>query len=222
VKKLFIIIPSIFTIFLFIVLNYLLWDRANKIEQDSSKDSTIAALGREIQNMETTDNILRDRVTKLDTDNKSKDDKISDLNNNLKEQQDNLSQKNELIDHIKSSSDLTDAVEVIRNWADNMSKGQYENAYQLQTPTAFGQQQTQDDFVKLCKSKITGFKVVSEKPVLQPATEDKKGDVVFKITVTVTRTADSSKFVFQEGNNDRLLTVIYNKEKNSWLISKIE
>lgn len=221
-KKLFIIIPSIFIIFLFIVLNYLLWDRENKIEQDTSKDSTIAALGREIQNMETTDNLLRDRATRLEADNKSKDDKINELNNNNKEQQDTLSQKNDTIDHIKATSDLTGAVETIKNWTENMSKGLYENAFQLQTATAFGQQLNQDDFVKLCKSKITAFKVTSEKPVLQPATEDKKGEIVFKISVSITRGADSSKFIFQDGNNDRLLTVVYSKEKNRWLISKID
>lgn len=221
-KKLFIIIPSLLTILLFIVLNYLLWDRENKIEQDSSKDSTIAALGREIQNMESTDTLLRDRVTRLEADNKSKDDKISELNNNIKEQQENLGQKNDIIDQIKATSDLTGAIATIKNWTDNMSKGLYENAFQFQTTTAFGQQQTQDEFVKLCKSKITEFKVISEKPVLQPVTEDKKGEIVFKITVNISRVSDSGKFILQEGNNERLVTLIYSKAKNTWLISEID
>jgi len=222
VKKLFIIIPLVLTIFLFIVLNYLLWDRENKIEQDSSKDSTISALGREIQNMEATDNLLRDRVNKLEADNKTKDDKINDLNKNAKDQQDTLVQKNDMIDKIKPTSDLSAVIDTINIWSDNMAKGQYENAFQLQTPMAFGQLQTQDDFIKLCKSKITAFKVISEKPVLQPTAEDRKGEIIFKITVNVTRIPDSSKFIFQDGNNDRLLSMIYSKEKNAWLISRID
>jgi len=206
---------------LFIVLNYLLWDRQNKIVQDSSKDATISALGREIQNMESVEDLLRQRANKLESDLKSSKDEVNGLNNEKGKLQTSLSLKNEIIDQLKQSANLSAPEETINNWLDIVSSGEFEKAYHLQTSTVLGQQISQDEFVKQFKSKIKSLKS-SSKPTLQPLTEEKKGDIVFLVSVQVERIPDSGKFIFEEGKNDRMFTLVFNKEKNAWLISSIE
>jgi len=222
VKKLFIIIPCLFIMFFFIVLNYLLWDRQNKAVIDSSKDATISALGREIQNMETVDGLTRERLDKVESDYKTLREKADELNSDKSKLQASLTIKNDIIEQLKQTADLSAPQAAVKNWLDNVSKGQYENAYQLQTATAFGSQMTQDEFVKQMKAKIKTLKVTSDKPVLQPPIADRPGDIIFKVGVEVTRIPDSGKFVFEEGKTERQFTVIFNKEKNTWLVSLVE
>lgn len=221
-KKLFIIIPCLFLMFLFIVLNYLLWDRQNKAVIDSSKDATISALGREIKNMETADSLTRDRLDKAESDNKTLKDKADESNNDKNKLQASLNLRNDIIEQLKQTADLSAPQAAVKNWLDNVSKGQYENAYQLQTATAFGTQMSQDDFVKQMKAKIKSLKVTSDKPVLQAPIADRPGDIIFKVGVEVTRVPDSGKFVFEDGKSDRQFTVIFNKEKKVWLVSLVE
>lgn len=221
-KKLFIIIPCLLLMFLFIVLNYLLWDRQNKAVIDSSKDATISALGREIKNMETVDGMTRERLDKVEADYKTLKDKSDELTNDKSKLQATLTNKNDIIEQLKQTADLSAPQAAVKNWLDNLSKGQYENAYQLQTATAFGSQMSQDDFVKLMKSKIKSLKVTSDKTVLQPPLADRPGDIIFKVGVEVARIPDSGKFVFEDGKTERQFTVIFNKEKNTWLVSLVE
>lgn len=208
--------------FFFIVLNYLLWDRQNKAVIDSSKEATISALGREIKNMETVDSLTRERLDKVEADYKTLRDKADELTNDKNKLQASLTTKNDIMEQLKQTADLSAPQAAVKNWLDNVSKGQYENAYQLQTATAFGTQMSQDDFVKLMKSKVKSLKVTSDKPVLQPPIAERPGDIIYKVGVEVTRVPDSGKFVIEEGKNERQFTVIYNKEKNVWLVSLVE
>lgn len=221
-KKFFIIVPSLVIIFLFIVLNYLIWDRQNKIVLDSSKDATISALGREIQNMETTEKSLRDRLSKLETDLRGSENNVDSLNKDKAKLQETLVIKNDTLEELKKTADLSTAATAVRSWVEFLSKGQYENAYNLQLPTALGHQMTLEEFQKQWEGKIKSIKISADKPVLAPTTEGKNGEIVCKYTIEIVRVPDTGKYIFEEGKNDKLFTVIFSQSKNSWLIASVE
>lgn len=207
---------------LFIFLNYLLWDRENKIDNDKSKDASIAALGRELKNLDSANIILRERNTKFESDIKAFEDRINENQNEKAKLSSQLAQRNETINQIKQTADLNLPQTAILKWGEAFEKSQYEAAYLLQLPTAFGQQLSLDDYVKLCKSKLKSFKILSVKPFIENTPEERKGEILFKVSLDVKRVTESGKFLFEDGISERIFSVIFLKEKNAWIIGDIQ
>lgn len=222
-KKLVLVMICALVMVLFIALNYLLWDRENKMNIDARKDINIATLGREVSNLEAANASLKEKVSKLEAGAKTLEQKNEELQQEKNKTTGALAQKNEIINQLKQMIDTKGFEAVITKWADCIDKGQYDQAYQLQLSQLSNQQNmTFEEFTNYYKTHIKNIKVTAIKLNIQGAPEDKKGDITFKVSLEVKRVPNSGKAIFEEGNSDKLFTLVFLKEKNIWVIGEIQ
>ncbi|HHW32247.1 MAG TPA: hypothetical protein GXX20_11360 [Clostridiaceae bacterium] len=231
-KKLVLIVVWLLLIAVFVVLNYLIWDRENK-EKDiesleslnASNSSSIAALGREINNLETEKKRMESEIFDLKK-------KISDLEDaNKKIEEDNkknleiIQRKNETIYTLIQQSGTKDIEKAIINWVDSINAGNYDEAYKLirLRPSSNQVLMSPKEFADNYKNSIKSIKIESMEFLPEDILDNKKGDIVFKVQFIIEKSEgfDRSFTDFSEGLNERYITVDYSKEMEQWMISGI-
>lgn len=236
-KKLVLVVVWILLIAVFVVLNYLIWDRENK-EKDiesleslnASNSSSIAALGREINNLETEKKRLETEIFNLEK-------KISDLEETNKEiEEDNrknleiISRKNEIIYKLIQQLDKKEVEKVIIKWADNINNGNYDEAYKLMrlSPSSNQALMNSKEFAENYKNSIKSIKIetmelLPEEILREDISGDKKGDIVYKVIFNVEKSEGYDKSItsFSEGLNERYITLDYSVEMEQWMISGV-
>lgn len=212
-----------FVMVLFIALNYLLWDRENKINIDAHKNASISALGREINMLESSNSTSKDKISKLESTVRSLEQKNDELQQTKNKNASALAQKNEIIYQLKQMVDVKVFESILYSWTEAIDKGQYEIAYQLQLSQLASQQtMTLEEFTNQYKTNIKNIKVNTVTLNLQGVPEDKKGDISLRIFFDVKKNQNTGKFLFDEGANEKLVTLVFSKEKNTWVIGDIQ
>lgn len=222
-KKLVMVIVCTLVMILFIALNYLLWDRENKMNIDAHKDASINALGREIRNLEASNSSFKERINVLEGNIKLLEKKNEELQHEKDITAGNILQKNEIINQLKQTVDGNTFENVVLKWVDAIDKAQYESAYKLQLSQFPNQNaMTLEDFINYYKANVKNIKVTAVSMNIQGVPDEKKGDITLKVALEVKRVPNSGKIIFEEGQNEKLFTVIFSKEKNSWIIGDIQ
>lgn len=231
-KKLVLVVVWLLLIAVFVVLNYLIWDRENR-EKDikslenlnASNNSSITALGREINNLETEKKRLEAEIFDLKK-------KVSDLENaNKKMEEDNnknleiIQRKNETVYMLIQQSGTKDIEKAIIKWVDSINTGNYEEAYKLIRLRPFSNQvlMSSKEFADNYKNSIKSIKIESMELLPEDILDNKKGDIVFKVQFNVEKSEGFDRLFtdFSEGLNERYITVDYSKEMEQWMISGI-
>lgn len=226
-KKLVLVMTCILILTIFIALNYLLWDRENKIQNfeslNSSKSASIDTLGEKIKNLDDVNKRLNERVNELETNNKALVDKNNQLTQEKSLLQINLDNKTALMDKYKHQLDMKFFEDQIRSWAENIEKGQYDAAFDLQSKDALKADGVDNfnDFANKFRKIIKTVKVKSVKFELDGLPEDKKDFIVIKAALDVKKIENSGKSIFEDGVNERYFTFAFDTAKNNWVISSI-
>lgn len=222
-KKVVLVLVCSLILTVFIAFNYLLWDRERFQDIDASKSASIEALGREINKLTSDNKQLESRISDMDSYIKTLQIRINQLEQENYKNKELISQKNEIINIFKQQVDLKPMEETIIKWVDSIDKGQYETAYDLQLKQYTSQNSpvSLTDFINIFKNNITSMKIKSIKLYIDKVSNDKKGDVVFKVSLEVKKTGDNVRSLFENGINEKLFTVIYDSVKNCWIISDI-
>lgn len=231
-KKLVLVVVWILVIAVFIVLNYLLWDRESK-EKDirsleninASNNSSILALGREINNLESDKKWMVEKLSDME-------DRLAVLeetNKKLKEENhkslDIIDVKNEVIYRLVQRSDIRDLETIIRKWVEYIETAQYEKAYELMifNSSKDNRFMSLEEFTDNYKNSIKSIKLRSIMLLAEEMPEEKRGDIAFKVLLDVVKSegTDTSITHFTDGENERYFTLVYSKEKDHWVISGI-
>lgn len=226
-KKLVLVMTCILILTIFMALNYLLWDRENKIQNfeslNYSKSASIDTLGEKIKNLDDVNKRLNERVNELESNNKALVDKNNQLTQEKSLLQINLDNKTALMDKYKHRLDMKPFEDQIRSWAENIEKGQYDAAFDLQSKDALKADGVDNfnDFANKFRKIIKTVKVKSVKFELDGLPEDKKDFVVIKAAFDVKKIENSGKSIFEDGVNERYFTFAFDPAKNNWVISSI-
>lgn len=228
-KKLVLILVCVIVLTVFIAMNYLLWDRENKLQSyeslNSSKNVSIEALSDKIKTLEESNGQLQATIDDLVNRNKRLTDDNAQIELDRMKLQTEVSSKNGAIEKLKQTADMKDLEEVIKKWIDDVDNGQYENAYKLIDPNAINLTgfRNQDDFSDYFKTNIKSMKYRSVKLVTDSIPKNRIGDLIFKVVLDVKKTDASvdNSVMFSDGQNIRYFKLVFDTEKNNWVISEI-
>jgi len=231
-KKFILVMVCTLLMTLLIAFNYLLWDRENKkkdiedLEQSNVSNSvSINALGRNIKQLEDENRALNEKIELMEGNIKELDENISTLESEKNRLIRILEQKNTAINKLKEEVDLSILEAAVRKWVQAINSGDYETVYSLQTA---GMNQSSGffkvtDLENSYKNSIQSIKLKSIKFDMEEIPVETPGGICFFVTLDVKKSgnADARKIQLEEGINEKLIAVDYDKEKNTWMISGI-
>jgi len=244
-KKLGVISSFLIILILMTGLNYLLWEREGweediKVLQDTnaSYTLTINALTRQLENLE---NTLKARNESID--------KITKENNELKKKLEDLKQEN-----IRSNNIIKNKVAVINNiynnigdqdyikdfisqWAEYISQGEYEKAYNMCYEQEQEAAETLEEYTNKFKNIVENIDVKSVKIFdvsgnLKTKEENtdqyligeyEKGDLFLTVELDV-KLADwavNYDIMFDQGTNKNIFVLKYKPDSGKWFIIDI-
>lgn len=206
----------------FIAFNYLVWDRENRIRSFEGNDykASMDTLGAKISELTEKNELLTAQVNQLENSNKVSEAKNSQLADEKRVLEETLNQKNEVIDKLEQSMNPEALEAVVRNWADCINDGRYEDVYLLQSKEMQAQNSAKD-IEDRYKPAVKSVQVRAIKHLTVELPDRRKGEILFKVTFDVKNVNAANNTVFEEGLNDRYFTFLYETEKNVWTISGI-
>ncbi len=234
-KKLVLLMVSALVLTIFISFNYLLWfrgeqitdyqDRIKKIEEQQAMKENIANsnnnyyLGQILEKNREIE-YLNKEIERLKSDSNR-------LEQELQLGTTDLKRKSAVINKLKVQSDLEPLKAVITTWIELIDKGMYENAYRLQNNLLDGASMSQEaaknlsEFTDKYRKNIKNVSVKSIELLSEGFTDDKKGDIVFKVSIDVKKPENSDYNEFLEGINTLYFGMTVDQSGNRWIISSI-
>ena len=105
-KRFVVIITSILVLFVFIALNYLLWDRENLVTQGKDNQASIETLTRMNMTLNQEKSRLEQQVTELQKQIQGLEDKVKELQSNVLEQKKIADERTSFITKLKTQLDI--------------------------------------------------------------------------------------------------------------------
>ncbi len=228
-KKFILVMVCVIVLAIFIALNYLLWDRDNKIQNfqdlNSSKSVSIDALTDKIKNLDETVRQLNSTVDSLQSKNKELFDSSAALSLDKAKLQSQIQNLNAAISRLKLSANLDALQNNIKKWADGLDKGQYDISYRLMDIESVNIDnfKSMDGFSSYFKNNIKSIKLKSLKLVVDELPADKVNNIIYKTTFDIKKAdmADATDQFFTDGQSTMYITISFNVKKNDWVITSM-
>ncbi len=223
-KKLVLVLVFSILMIIFFTFNYLLWEKEQStVDIKSLKSSNeyneeiIETLGRELRE-------LRNLSKELEGSNKDLKTKNDRLAKEQLELKDSVNRKSKVIDQFKYRADLRPLENTIRTWADNINKGNYTAAYNLEfnQVNSIGNSVSSKEYGEIMGNTVKNIKVRSIKLGNSNSGDMVKGDMLFMVTLDVNLMEGSISDKYKEGLNDMIFALVFDIEENRWRISDIK
>ncbi|MCX8130787.1 MAG: hypothetical protein N3I35_11885 [Clostridia bacterium] len=228
-KKLVLILVCAMLMTVFVAFNYLLWDKEQNTKsiktlevKNDNKDATIDALGRDIKNLEYANRDLNSKVKVLENNYNELQKKNDEMQQDYLKSRQLIESKDAIISVFKEQVDMKPLEAVIKKWVESIDRGQYETAYKLEyrhyknSGEVIGLNEYSDNYKKAIKSiKIKSVKLEDEEA------ESEREGITFIAVLDVKKNEDASGTIFTDGINEKVFSVIYDKEKGGWIIADI-
>lgn len=227
-KRFVVIVTSLFIIFVFIALNYLLWDRESLVNLRKSDQASIDALGR--INMS-----LSNEKNWLEQNNDDLKNQIEELKKNIKELEANIIDQQQLIDnntqfiidmkHHINPEPLQLAVE---EWVNLISGAKYDEAYARAASNCkfWGNIWTVRMFSDYFAQNVEQIQLILDDETSKPMAEvipSQTADWEMNVSVhvqAVLKEGARQDYLRQEENILRF-TFVYSERLEQWLINSI-
>ena len=231
-KKLVLVMICALLIVVFIALNYLLWDRENKVKDietlessQASSSASINALGREIKKLEDDAKLLKDRIEELEKEKEQIQSEKVDIIQDKLSAEAIAAHKTQVARKLAQIADLKTVDAPIRSFFESLDAGGYEAAYELVRKQMVNQNEriSLEDFSDSYKKTVKSIKIKSIELYPQEVPGEESRDMVFKVVLEV-KAADESagtQGLFTEGENERYIGVDYNPMIDEWVIASI-
>ncbi len=230
-KKLVLFLISALFIFVFIALNYLIWEKENT-EKDIenlkylnlSSNSRINAYERDIKDLEEQIKMLRAELDELEKNNKLLEEDKLKLENEISYYTDVLEKKSATINALSRIADVKELEAPVRKWVDAINTGNFDEAYKLLSKELLQKENMRnpDDVAQKFKDFVNSIKMVDIKFISEEIPENKIGNIIFNAVIDVENKKDKSgNNLFINGSNNVFFTVDYDAERQCWVISDI-
>lgn len=231
-KKLVLVMVCTLLLAVFVSLNYLLWDRENKVKDIETLESSYASssaiidtLGREIKKLEDEIKLLKESIQTLEDRNSQLQSEKSFLEEQKLKTAELLNNKTEILQKVAGLADFKPLEEPVRKYADAVNRQDYETAYNLleKQMANQGRQISMEEFADICKSSVESMKISTMEFFTGNAPGHSSGSIVFRTVIEVkTAKGDgSANNEFKEGMNERYISVVFDDQKEEWVISAI-
>ena len=219
-KKVVLVLVCVLIMTVFVAFNYLLWDREKFMNVDANKNATIDLLTKQIKALNDENQLQKSKSYDYEFEIKRLKDEVTKITQEKDKTLLIVDQKNEVINVLKKSADLSQLEDIIKKWTDSINNVQYEAAYNFLGK--MDKPQTLTDFTTNYKGSIKSIKILSIKLFADNIYDDKKGDIIFKVNMEVKRTEGENKWNFYyEGANEKYFYFVFDKDKKTWVINNI-
>jgi|LSQX01.1.fsa_nt_gb cell division protein FtsB len=229
-KKFILVMVFVLLIALFVAFNYLLWDRESKVAEiknlisvNTSNDASISAQKREISTLEDEVSGLENQLEQYERDKEALRKEYDTASAELKLSQDNLRDRIDFINILKENTDTEILSKPIISWAEALSQGNLEDAYNMEYATV----PTKDRPVKLSTYIDQMTSSVSRVEITDVKLDRLRGYgngeiyIFVKFDVKLVENVDLSGVQYSEGENEMYVKIDYSKEKKDFVIASI-
>ncbi len=228
-KRFVVIVTSLLIIFVFIALNYLLWDRESLVTLGESKQASIDALSRINMTLSEDKNRLEQRNEELNSQLKSQEDKIKALETDIFNQQILIDDKTQFIMELKTQINPEPIQTATMGWIEALSEKSYSaafiksgsscrfwgNIWSLRIFTDFFDKNVkQIQLFQLDENNLIAIEIFpSDTP---------DWEMIVLLHVDIVLTEDSDQEYLASGENVLRFTYTYSDRLEQWQISSIE
>ncbi len=222
-RKLVLVIVSVVLLSVFIAVNYLLWKNEQYSKSGENKEALINALYGNIKYLEDANAQLNNEKKNYEALAKRLESEKDSLEYEVDRLNELLEQRNQLIYMFKQEVDLSSARAVIVQWIDGINKGDYSAAASLMSKPIklLGQNATAIEFENYYSEHIKQIRIKSIELYKSETPAERKGDIVFVVSLDVEKLKEEEKPEYREGDNLKYIIVQYDVSGKRWIISDI-
>ena len=229
-KKFILVMVFVLLIALFIAFNYLLWDRESKEAEiknlqsvSVSNDASISAQRREIATLVDEVSGLKDRIEQLERDKEQLQKDKEGAAAEIDRTEASLRERIDFINILKEHSNIETLSQPIVLWAEALSQGNFEDAYDLE----YAAVPEKDRAVRLSTYIEQMTSAVSKVEITEVKLDKLRGAgngeiyLFVKYNVKLVENAVTSDLKFSDGENEMYVKIDYSKEKKAFIISSM-
>jgi vacuolar-type H+-ATPase subunit I/STV1 len=229
-KKFILVMVFALLIAMFIAFNYLLWDRESKVAEiknlqsvNVSNDASISAQKREITSLVDQVNDLREKIEQLEKDNEQLQKEKEAVSAEYEQTETSLREKIDFINILKENSNIEALSQPIVSWAEALSQGNFEEAYNIEYAAVPEKDRTVklNTYIDQMTSAVSKVEITEVK--LDKLRGVGSGEIYLfvKYNVKLAENADTSGLKFSDGENEMYVKIDYSKDKKAFIISSI-
>lgn len=220
-KKALLMLIFIVLVVFFIAFNYLLWDRVEvekTVELSAQRNAyKIDDLNAEIVGLKKfnkqLDDKLKQEIQEKDAITQQKD----GLDKEKQALEKQVQYRDKLVSFLKQSADLSSAQGIIKDWAENINKSQYKQAYDLMSSGGA----SYNDFENQYKASVKSIKIKLVKLNTDINSPENENDFIFDVTADIKINDEKTNQLFISGENKCNFKMMYDVNLNKWFIESI-
>lgn len=226
-KRFVVIVTSLLIIFVFIALNYLLWDRESLVTQSESNQASIEALTRMNMTLNQENNSLEQQAAELKKQIEQLEEKIREGETELTIQKSITDEKVKFIQIMKRHINTGPVEAMTREWVSNIIDKKYSEAY-LKGGTScsyWGNYWSLRIFTDYFDQNVEQIQFVQDgesQPIIEVIpinTADWEMSVYIRVHVTLGEGAEQA--FLKPGENVLHMTCTYTERSDLWVINSI-
>lgn len=226
-KRFVVIVTSLLIIFVFIALNYLLWDREALVTQGESNQASIEALTRMNMTLNQEKSNLEQQAADLKKQIEGLEGKIKGLENDIVIQKSITEDKTKFIVSMKEHIDSSPVRTMTLDWIDNINGAEFSEAYLKGGASCsfwgnYWSIQVLSDYFDQNVEQIKIMQDEESKPIIDIIpikTPDWEMSVYIRVQVTLKEGAKQD--FLKQGENVLHMTCNYMERLNQWMITSV-
>ncbi len=227
-KRFVVIVTSLLIIFVFIALNYLIWDREDLLTIRESNQASIDALSRINMSLNEDKNRLEKQVEELDSQVKDQEEKITELEESLQTLQEEADNKLQFILALKSQINTQPLQNLTIDWINALAEKNFPVAYikNGSNCTFWGEMWSLKVFSDFFDENVESIEPIvrgeEQKPVLEVIpTEKPDWEIKICIEVDVKLAEGVEQEYISQGINIFELTYTYSERIDQWVVISV-
>jgi cell division protein FtsB len=229
-KKLALIMVFVLLMALFIAFNYLLWDRENSEKAmsdlqnaNASNNASISAQNREIKSLGEENTALQSKIDQLENDQKLMRENLDKVSAEKDQANLTLNEKISMLNAMKQFVDTKPLQTPVKEWADALDAGKYDEAYELEYGSLDVQKRpmTLAQYSENLEKNLKRINLKSTELDTERGSDTGEIYLAATLEVTLADNADKTLATFKDGQNIRYFKLVYNSRTNTFEIAGI-
>lgn len=227
-KRFVVIATSLLIIFVFVTLNYLLWDRESLVTLKESNQASIDVLSRINMSLGEEKNRLRDQTDNLEEQVGKLEAKMTELEEDILKQKSKINEQTEFILAMKMQLNPLPIKTAALDWVNLLSEKSYGSAFlKSEADCRYWQNEWNlSMFTNYFEQNIEQIQLMLVGDEQQPSIEiipfpSTDWNINVKVHIQVELKENIKEDYFKQGENILELTYTYNERIEQWRISKV-
>jgi len=227
-RRFVVIVTSLFIIFVFIALNYLLWDRESLVNLRESDKASIDALSRINMSLNNDKTRLEQNIADLKNQIEDLNKKINGLESDIVNQQNLIDNSTQFIIRMKHQINPAPLQLAVEEWVNLVSEAEYDGAYSRAASDCkfWGNIWTVRMFSEYFVQNVEQIQLMlndeTQKPMMEVIpSQTADWEMNVDVHVTAAMKEGAREDYLRQGENTLRFTFTYSERLEQWLISSI-